>query len=277
MSEEASSTTWSSGAGIVESVDGFVQSLTSDAEGEGPDFLDVAIGGAGLVVETVGFAANPLAGVAAAGVGWLLEHVSFLREPLDALLGNPDEINANVDQLKSAALEMKMIAREHREDMGSVDDWSGEASDAFRANMDQMAAEYEALGSTMDGTAAIYALSGALVCELRAMVFDLISELLGELIAGAIMAAATAVVSLGSSIAAYAGYAGTRAAMLATKIAGKLSKLSAAMTRMGGRLAKLGEKMQGLIKGLERFADYGDYAKTAYDAVQPYEMPPAKA
>lgn len=143
--------------------------------------------------------------------------------------------------------------------------------------MDQMAAEYEALGSTMDGTAAIYALSGALVCELRAMVFDLISELLGELIAGAIMAAATAVVSLGSSIAAYAGYAGTRAAMLATKIAGKLSRLSAAMVRMGGRLAKLGEKMQGLIKGLERFADYGDYAKTAYDAVQPYEMPPAKA
>jgi uncharacterized protein YukE len=277
VAEEASSTTWSSGAGVFESVDGFVQSLTADAEGEGPDVIDVALGAAGMVTDVVGFAANPLAGLASAGVGWLLEHVSFLREPLDALLGNPDEINGNVDQLKSAALEMKMIAREHREDMGSVDDWSGEASDAFRANMEQMAGEYEALGSTMDGTAAIYALSGALVCELRAMVFELISDLIGELIASALIAAASAVVTFGGSIAAFAGYAGTRAAMLATKIAGKLTKLSAAMTRMGGRLAKLGEKMKGLIKGLERFAEYGDYAKTAYDAVKPYEMPPAKA
>ncbi|MBB5956002.1 uncharacterized protein YukE [Saccharothrix tamanrassetensis] len=278
MAEEAgTTTTWSTGAGVVDSVNGFVDSLTSESEGEGVDVIDVALGGAGVVVDLVSVAANPLGALASAGVGWLLEHVSFLREPLDALLGNPDEINANVHQLKSAALEMKMIADEHRQDLNAVSEWEGDAGDAFRAEMDRMAGEYEALGSTMDGTAAIYALSGALVCELRSLVFGWISDLLGELIAGALIAAASAVVTLGGSVAAFAGYAGTRAAMMATRIAGRLTKLGAAMARMGGRMAKLAEKMQGLVKGLERFAEYGGYAKTAYDAVKPYEMSPAKA
>ncbi|GAA1269738.1 hypothetical protein [Saccharothrix xinjiangensis] len=179
-------------------------------------------------------AANPLGMLASAGVGWLLEHISFLREPLDALLG-----------------------------------------DAFKREMEQMAAEYEALGKTMDGAAAIYALSGALVCELRSLVFGWISDLVGELIAGALIAAASAVVTVGSSIAAYAGCAGTSAAMMATRIAGRLSKPAAAMSRFGGRMAQLAEKMSGLVKGLERFAKHGGYAKTAYDAVKPYEMSPA--
>jgi uncharacterized protein YukE len=267
-------TEWYEGAGVVESVAGFVDTLTGESEGEGVDVIDAAIGGAGMVVDLVGSAANPLAAVFSAGVGWLMEHVSFIREPLDALLGNPDEINANTHELKKAALEMKMIAQEHREDVAAMGgSWSGEANQAFSTSQEEMSAQYEALGKTMDGTAAIYALSGALVCELRAMIFDWIADLIGELIAGALIALASAAVTFGSSIAAYCGYAGTRAAMLATKMAGRLSKLMAAMTRFGGRIAKLSEKMSGLMKGLEKFADYGDYAKTAYDAVKPYDMP----
>ncbi|ALG09271.1 WXG100 family type VII secretion target [Kibdelosporangium phytohabitans] len=270
-------TEWYEGAGVVESVAGFVDTLTAESEGEGVDVIDAAIGGAGMVVDLVSSAANPLAAVFSAGVGWLLEHVSFIREPLDALLGNPDEINANTHQLKSAALEMKMIAEEHRQDVAAMGgSWSGESNEAFRQNQDTIAAQYEALGKTMDGTAATYALSGALVVELRAMVFDWISDLIGELIAGALIALASAAVTFGGSIAAYCGYAGTRAAMLATKMASRLSRLMAAMKRFGVRLAKLQEKMSGLMKGLEKFADYGDYAKTAYDAVKPYEMPQAQ-
>jgi uncharacterized protein YukE len=269
-------TEWYEGAGVVESVAGFVDTLTAESEGEGVDVIDAALGGVGMVVDLVGSAANPLAAVFSAGVGWLLEHISFIREPLDALLGNPDEINANTDQLKSAALEMKIIAQEHREDVEAMGaSWSGASNEAFRKSQEEMAGQYEALGKTMDGTAAIYALSGALVCELRALIFDWIADLLGELIAGALIAAASAVVTFGGSIATYCGYAGTRAAMLATRMASRLSRLLQAMQRFGTRMARLTERMSGLMKGLEKFADYGDYAKTAYDAVKPYEMPQA--
>ncbi|GAA2695383.1 MULTISPECIES: WXG100 family type VII secretion target [Actinosynnema] len=276
MSEESSTTTWSTGAGVVDSVAGFVDTLTAESEGEGVDVIDAALGAAGVVVDVVGVMANPLGAVASAGVGWLLEHVDFLREPLDALLGNPDEINANTDQLKQAAAEMKTIAQEHRDDMGGAAGWEGDSGDAFRKQMEQMSGEYEALGKTMDGTAAIYALSGALVCELRSQVFGWISDLIGELVAGALIAAASAVVTVGGSIAAFAGYAGVRAATLATKIATRLSKLASAMARFGGRMAKLAEKMETLVEGLGRFAEYGGYAKTAYDAVMPYDVSAVK-
>jgi hypothetical protein len=171
-----------------------------------------------------------------------------------------------------------MIAQEHREDVEAMGaSWSGASNEAFRSNQEQMAAQYEALGKTMDGTAAIYALSGALVCELRAMIFDWIADLVGELIAGALIAAASAAVTFGGSIAAYCGYSATRAGMLASRMAARLSRLMAAMSRFGMRIARLSERMSGLMKGLEKFADYGDYAKTAYDAVKPYEMPMAEA
>lgn len=267
-------TEWYEGAGVVESVAGFVDTLTGESEGEGVDVIDATIGGVGMVVDVIGSAANPLGALFSAGVGWLMEHISFIREPLDALLGNPDEINANTDQLKQAAVEVKMIAQEHREDTEAMGaSWSGEANEAFRTNQKELAAQYEALGKTMDGTAAIYAISGALVCELRALVFDWISDLIGELIAGAIIAAASAAPTFGGSIATYCGYAGTRAGMLASKMASRLAKLVKAMERFGARIAKITEKMEGLMKGLEKFADYGDYAKTAYDAVKPYDVP----
>src|SRR5262245_24299044 len=97
-------TTATTGAGIVDSYAGLVSAITSDAESEGEKVCDVALSAVGVVTDTIGFAIDPLGSVLTAGVGWLLEHISFLREPLDALLGNPDEINANIDQLKSAAL-----------------------------------------------------------------------------------------------------------------------------------------------------------------------------
>jgi hypothetical protein len=271
-------TSATSGAGIVDTYAGLVNSITSDAESEGEQVVDVALSAAGVVTDTVGFAIDPLGAVLTAGVGWLLEHVSFLREPLDALLGNPDEINANIDQLKSAALEMHTIAQEHREDLQSVDGWSGETADNYRKSMTQLSEELDAMGSTLDGTAAVVGISGMLVTTMRGIVFDIIASVIAELVKGALIALASAVVSLGSSIAAYCGYAGVRAAMTASKIAGKISKLLGGLGRQTGRLAELGKAMQKLSDGLDRFATAGDLAFGAYQAAKPYEMPPqAKA
>src|SRR6266508_5204350 len=125
-------TTATSGAGIVDSYSSLITSITSDSESAGEKCVDVALSAAGVVTDTIGFAIDPLGAVLSAGVGWLLEHVSFLREPLDALLGNPDEINANIDQLKSSAAEMRTLAQEHREDLESLGEWTGEGADTYR-------------------------------------------------------------------------------------------------------------------------------------------------
>jgi uncharacterized protein YukE len=267
-------TTATSGAGFVDSYAGLVDSVKNDSESEGMKALDVSINAAGAVVDTVATLADPLGAVLNAGVGWLLQHISFLREPLDALLGNPDEINANVDQLKTAAAEMHQLADEHRQDVGTVGEWSGDTADAYRNSMHQLADELESLGKTLDGTATVAAVSGMLVCTLREIVYGLISSVISELIRDALIAAASAVVTFGSSIAAFCGVAGARAAATASKIAGKISKLLQAFARQGSRLAKLAEAMEKITKGLDRFSTAGGLALGAYQAVQPY---PAEA
>jgi uncharacterized protein YukE len=269
-------TTATSGAGIVDSYTGLVSAITSDSESEGEKVLDVGLSALGVVTDTIGFAIDPLGSVLTAGVGWLLEHISFLREPLDALLGNPDEINANIDQLKNAALEMHMISEEHRQDLSAVSDWSGQAADNYRTSVGQLAGELDALGSTLDGTAAVVGISGMLVCTLRGIVFDIISSVVAELVKGALIALASSVVSLGSSIAAYCGYAGGRAAMTASKIAGKISKLLGGLGRQAGRLGELAKAMQRLADGLDRFAMAGDIAYGTYQGAKPYSMPAAE-
>jgi uncharacterized protein YukE len=270
-------TTATTGAGIVDSYASLVTSLTGDAESEGERCVDVALSATGVVTDTIGFAIDPLGAVLTAGVGWLLEHISFLREPLDALLGNPDEINANVDALKSAAAEMRTIAEEHRQDLTTVADWTGETADAYHGSMKQLAEELESMGMTLDGTAAVVGISGMLVTTLRGIVFDLISSVIAELVKGALIALASAACTFGSSIAAYCGYAGTRAAMTASKVAAKISKVLGGLGRQTGRLGELAKAMQKLSDGLGRFAMAGNLAYGTYQAVKPYDTPAPEA
>lgn len=270
-------TTATSGAGIVDTYAGLVESITSDSESEGEKVVDIALSATGAVIDTIGMAVDPFGYIVSAGVGWLLEHVSFLREPLDALLGNPDEINANVDALKAAAAEMKTIASEHRQDLSTVAEWQGQAGDLYTKSLGQMADELESLGMTLDGTAAVVGISGMLVITLRGIVFDIIASLITELIRYALIAAASAVVTFGGSVAAFLGVAGARAAATAARIAGKISKLISGLGRQAGRLAKLAESMSKLAEGLDRFSTAGDLAFGAYQAAKPYSAPGAPA
>ncbi|MCT2586709.1 hypothetical protein [Actinophytocola gossypii] len=265
-------TTATSGAGIVDTYAGLVGAITSDAESEGEQVVDVALSATGAVIDTIGFAVDPFGAIVSAGVGWLLEHVSFLREPLDALLGNPDEINANTDALKSAALEMKTLAQEHRQDLSTIAEWGGQAADSYKQSLTRMAEELESMGHTLDGTAAVVGISGMLVVTLRGIVFGIISSLITELIRYALIAAASAAVTFGGSIAAFCGVAGARAAATAARISGKISKLLGGLTRQAGRLGDLARAMQDLADGLDRFAMAGDLAFGTYQAAKPYSM-----
>src|SRR5947209_3572430 len=136
------------GAGIVDTYAGLVQSLTGEAESEGEQVLGVSISAATAVVDTIGAVVDPVGAVLNAGVGWLLEHVKFLREPLDALLGNPEAINANIQNLKQAAAAARTLAAEHHQDLRTISGWTGEAAESYTASVSKLAGELDALGST---------------------------------------------------------------------------------------------------------------------------------
>lgn len=194
-----------------------VESITRAAGTEGERVLGVPVDATGPVVDPVG-AADPLARLP----GWLLDHVSFLREPLTALRGDPDEINANAATLRSAARDMLAIAKE------------------------QANGEMATLGLALDATAAIAVITGKLVHALRGIVFGIISALVTDLARGAMIATATASHTAGGSIAVFVGAANARATATATLVRDRIAALMSALDRQAGRLAELENLMAAL-------------------------------
>ena len=80
-----------SGAGFLDSYTFLIKSCTdiqtADAADKAALGAAIGLGVVASAVDTVKFVLNPLGSLISAGLGWLIKHVSFLREPLDMLMG----------------------------------------------------------------------------------------------------------------------------------------------------------------------------------------------
>lgn len=152
--------------------------------------------------------------------------------------------------------------------MQSFQGWTGEAADAFRRSMQQLADEYTGLSESVATTANVTAVNGTLIITPRNLVRDMIVELITVLIEGALVALSTAVITFGASIAGFIGYTIGRVAALGVEIGAKIAKLIAAFARQGTRLAKLGDAMGDLSKNFRRFADVAGVASIGNDVGQ---------
>jgi uncharacterized protein YukE len=243
-----------------------IESVGKDAETETERVLDITFAAIGAASSTAMLAIDPFGTLLGAGIGWLIEHVSFLKEPLDQLMGDPDEIKANVEATKATAAEMRVLSETHRNTLAQPRDWTGQSSEAFKANMDTLALELDALADAVEQKAKIVAISGVLVSVLRDIVRDLIAQLLGTLLAGAIAAAAAAFFTFGASIVAFVGVAVGKAVALGVNIASRIAKLIAAMSRQMGRIKNLDEITENVGKGWNRFEGAADVAEVGYES-----------
>ena len=75
----SSPTSMFDGSGMISDVANTAKDL---ANGDG---LGVAMDGAASALDTLGVIEDPLGSLLSAGVGWLIEHLDFLRQPLDLL------------------------------------------------------------------------------------------------------------------------------------------------------------------------------------------------
>jgi uncharacterized protein YukE len=276
-----------SGAAVLEKYTGAVDALRAASENEGHGVVGGAVAGLGTAADIASFAANPLAGVLSAGVGWLIEHIGFIKEPLDHLLGDPAAIQGATDQLNQLATDADRLAQAHAKDLQALQSgWAGDGADAFHASMDQLDGELAALSKVIEGTGAVMSISGGLVVALRDIVVSAIADCIGQLIAGALVAAASAVITFGVSVAVYAGVAAIRAAALVAKLASKIAQLVAALARIGDRVGLLTGMINELTSALGRFSqadrpisDTPDIstAGSEAEALQPMDSPGGQA
>lgn len=240
------------GGGIVESYYELVSAIRQDGEN---DAAQIAVAGATVGLDTLGMVLDPLGTVLAAGVGWLIEHIGFLREPLDLLMGDPDEVKANAALLQVEAVKFKEYATAHEEALAAVVSWKGEAADRFRQSMRDLSEEIQSYGEVVSGASDTTINMGVAVAATRAVVRDIIATLIGGLVAGALVAAAAAFFTFGASIAGFIATAIGVAASVAAKIAKVISKLTGILARNSKRMTDLTKYLADLSQRLERFAD----------------------
>jgi uncharacterized protein YukE len=199
---------------------------------------------------------DPLGELAAAGVGWVIEHVGFLNDALDELAGDPEAIKAQAKHRDGIASDLEAAAQEYDSKATSLaGTWTSAAGHAYQ----QTATNYADLlrgsaGASKDAATAMR-VGGSLVGAERGMIRDLISQLVGELIRDALIALGLSVATCGGSVAAFIGDAVYRAGMLAKEI--------------GGRIAKLGERLAELAKKLGHAGD--DLATASHQAATSIE------
>ncbi|MET8762364.1 hypothetical protein [Lentzea sp. NPDC004782] len=254
------------GSLFIEAYGSLIDGIGKDAESETEKALDITFNAIGAASSTVMLAIDPLGSIIGAGVGWLIEHVSFLRDALNQLMGNPEEIQANVEATKKQAADLRVLAEDHKNGLATFDGWTGQSSEAFKRSMDGMSQELDDLANAVETKAKIVAIMGMLVTVLRDIVRDLISQLIGGLIGGAILAAAAMIPTFGASIPAFIGFAVGKAVALGVNIASRVARVVAALGRQMKRIGDLDGIMAKISKGWERFENSADAAEIGWEA-----------
>lgn len=227
------------GTGFVSSIADLNDAVASD----GPDPFEIGYTAVAAGLDTLGAALNPLDSLLQAGIGWLIEHISFLHEPLDALCGDPTQITAQAQTWHNVSKELAGVAAEHRT-AAAVPGWEGAAADAYRRAAEGFAAALDDTAGNAERLSGLILLSGAGVGTERALIRDWIAEFLARLIEFALLCLLSAVITAGGSVASFVVGAVVQAIELGQKIARRVSEVLDVLSEAGGTAAQLSEAIR---------------------------------
>ncbi|MGH3673431.1 MAG: WXG100 family type VII secretion target [Pseudonocardiaceae bacterium] len=204
------------GIGILDSA---VQCADAISSG---NWIDAGINTAATTLDSLAFATNPAGALLSYGIGWLIEHVETLSEPLDWLAGIPDAITAHAQTWGNVANAVSAVEQDYsRAVSGDLTAWRGPAAQAYRARATDTGHLLEALTIAADGIRVAITMSGMVVAAVRDQIQKMICDLVGYLIGYA----AELVGSGGLATPVVAEQAMSLIAQWAAKIAELISRL----------------------------------------------------
>ncbi|QYN34313.1 hypothetical protein K1T35_38815 [Pseudonocardia sp. DSM 110487] len=228
------------GGGVVSSWADLNAALSADDV----DPLQVTYTAVGAGLDTLGTIVDPLDSLLSAGVGWLIEHVWFLHEPLDALAGDPTQITAQAQTWHNVGGELGSIAQDHRAAAAALSAWEGMAGNGYRGAVDRFGGALEQAGRDAVQLADLILTTGAQVGTVRAVIRDQIAEWVSDAIQTAVVAGIAALVTAGGALGAGALRLIWAAIDLAEDIARTIRNLLDAMTLAGGMAAQISGAIQ---------------------------------
>lgn len=240
-------TTWSTGMGLVDDVRQITTGIQNNS------WVDATLGGVGGSLEVLSLALDPLGGLVSWGVGWLMEHVKPLKDGLDWLAGNADEVAAHAATWSNVATFTDAARQDYAQRLrAEVSEWFGASGDAYRA---QGAKHLSVLGALSTATQGIsYAVEGAglLVGLVREIVRDLIADFVGTLAARLPQWLAEEGLTLGLATPLVVAQVSSLVANWVNKIQHFISALLSSLRRLHPMIEKLGQVMTDLRGPLRR-------------------------
>lgn len=227
-----STTTAASGVPLLEDAQSVKTSIESG------DWASAVLGAAGTAMDALAMVADPFGSILAAGVSWLMEHVGPLKEALDKLAGNPDQITANSQTWQNIAQELDSIGQDLTSQVNAdIQSWAGPSADAYRQQAADLAALLGAASQASAGTASGVQTAGQVVAAVRQLVRDTIAKVVAHMVSWALQVIAT----LGIGLTWVVPQVVNLVAKTATEIATLVKRLTAALKTLSGLLGKAGK------------------------------------
>jgi hypothetical protein len=238
---------------------GDVVHLGNDLFGDGTGW-ETMVDGALCGVDILLYCENPLGGLIAAGVGWLLEHMPGISEVWDKLTGDPgaiEQIAATWDNI-SRALNSDQSA--YTSASSQIEQWTGPAAQSYAQVANAYATALAGASTEAEALAVVVRLVGGLVATTKDLIYTLISEFIEFTVLPAILGAiATSWCTFGGSIAVAITYIEIQADITAGQITVKITHateeivvISERTARVVGKLAKMEHALSELAKELEK-------------------------
>jgi uncharacterized protein YukE len=232
------------GAGVIDSWHSFASSIEDIKTAHGGDkatvAVEIGITGASAILDTVAFALDPLAKLISAGLGWLIEHVKFLRWPLDQIAGDPDKIKELADSLHTIGENLRNAATDFDSALKiDITQWQGQAADQFTSAMNGHKTHIDDSGHSVDTVGYVVETTMALIAAVRALFRDIITTVLGDIIATMLIALAAAAFTFGASIAVGVTKCVVEGTVQAASMAAKLAKVGELAGRTAARIKQL--------------------------------------
>ncbi|WP_326837725.1 RHS repeat-associated core domain-containing protein [Amycolatopsis rhabdoformis] len=218
---------------------------------ESGDWASVAMGAVGTALDALSMAMDPFGAILAAGVSWLMEHVGPLKDALNGLTGNADQIKAQSETWANVAKELGSVASDLNDALNAdLQSWTGAASDAYRQRAQDLSTSLQAAQKGCEGASSGVKTAGEVVAAVRTLVRDIISELIGHMISWALQV----IFTLGIGLTWVVPQVVSAVAKTASQITGLVTKLVKALKALVPLLKKAGtlfEDAGKAFKGLK--------------------------
>ncbi|WP_409186397.1 hypothetical protein F9C11_20055 [Amycolatopsis sp. VS8301801F10] len=209
-----------SGSGMLNDV---AATLTDARHGDWGNFgVDVVTDG----LDLLGAAMDPLGTLASAGVGWLIEHISFLKEGLDQLAGNPEAVTAKAVTWSNISKQLNECADQYEQASAKVaPDFQGQGGEAYQKAAKGYADTLRGAAGHASSASTGMNVAAALVGTERGLIRDMISSFVGELIVKGLAALASSWCTFGGTVAAFIADTVVEGGILAEKIGTRIAKV----------------------------------------------------